>query len=41
MYRPIAVLVISLALGAADQSQAQPKNQLGKVDLQNSCSPGV
>jgi tetratricopeptide (TPR) repeat protein len=40
-YRPIAVLVISLALGVADRSQAQPKDQLGKVDFQNSCSPGV
>ena len=40
-YRSIAVLVISLALGVADQSQAQPKDQLGKVDFQNSCSPGV
>ena len=26
-YRSIAVLVISLALGVADQSQAQPKDQ--------------
>src|SRR3989449_9645614 len=40
-YRSIAVLVISLALGVADQSQAQSKDQLGKVDFQNSCSPGV
>src|SRR5712691_7225937 len=40
-HRSIAVLVISLALGVADQSQAQSKDQLGKVDFQNSCSPGV
>ncbi len=31
----IAVLVISLALGVADQSRAQSKDQLGKVDFQN------
>src|SRR5712692_2429957 len=40
-HRSIAVLVISLALSVADQSQAQSKDQLGKVDFQNSCSPGV
>src|SRR6266852_7893590 len=40
-HRSIAVLVISLTLGVADQSQAQSKDQLGKVDFQNSCSPGV
>ncbi len=40
-HRSIAVLVISLALGVADQSRAQSKDQLGKVDFQNSCSPGV
>ena len=40
-YRSHRRLVISLALGVADQSQAQSKDQLGKVDFQNSCSPGV
>src|ERR1700741_3799211 len=40
-YRPIAMLVVALALGTADASQAQPKDQLGTVDFQNSCSPGV
>ncbi len=40
-YRSIAVFVVSLLLGVSAPGQAQPKDQLGKVDFQNSCSPGV
>jgi len=40
-YGSIAVLVASLTLGFSDPGQAQSKDQLGKVDFQNSCSPAV
>ena len=38
-YRAIAVLLISLAL--CTPGFGQPKEQLGTVDFQNSCSPVV
>jgi len=37
----IAVLLVFLLLGIPVFGQAQSKDQLGKVDLQNSCSPAV
>jgi len=37
----IAVLLVFLLLGIPIFGQAQSKDQLGKVDLQNSCSPAV
>jgi len=40
-YSSIAVLVVALVLGISDVARAQSKDQLGKVDFQNSCSPGV
>ena len=40
-YRTIAVLLVSLMLGIPAFGQAQSKEQLGKSDFQNSCSPAV
>ena len=37
----IAVLAVSLVLGVSDLGHAQAKDQLGKVDPQNSCSPAA
>ncbi len=37
----VVVLLVSLILGIPGLAQAQSKDQLGKVDFQNSCSPGV
>ena len=41
MQRTIGVFAISLIAGVAAFGSAQPKDQLGKVDFQNSCSPAV
>jgi tetratricopeptide (TPR) repeat protein len=40
-YGCVAVLVTSLVFGLFGSGQAQSKDQLGKVDFQNSCSPAV
>jgi tetratricopeptide (TPR) repeat protein len=40
-HRPVAVLIAALTLGLTAPALAQPKDQLGKVDFQNSCSPAV
>src|SRR6266850_4676845 len=40
-YSSIAVMVVALVFGVFDPGQAQTKDQLGKVDFQNSCSPAV
>jgi len=40
-YGTIAVLLVSLMLGIPAFGQAQSKEQLGKSDFQNSCSPAV
>ncbi len=37
----IAGLLVALVLEIPGSGQAQPKEQLGKVDFQNSCSPAV
>ena len=36
-----AVLLVALVLGIPASGQAQPKEQLGKVDFPNSCAPAV
>src|SRR6266849_9181803 len=40
-HRTIAVLLVSLMLGIPVFGQAQSKDQLGRVDFHNSCSPAV
>jgi tetratricopeptide (TPR) repeat protein len=37
----VAVLLVSLMLGLPGSGQAQSKEQLGRVDFQNSCNPAV
>jgi tetratricopeptide (TPR) repeat protein len=40
-HKSLAVVLVSLAIGIPALGQAQSKDQLGKVDFQNSCSPAV
>jgi tetratricopeptide (TPR) repeat protein len=40
-HRWIAALVLAVSLCTVSEGQAQPKEQLGKVDFANSCSPGA
>lgn len=40
-HRFIALFLVLLMLGIPCFGQAQPRDQLGKVDFQNSCSPAV
>ena len=40
-YRVLAMLLLVLVLAPSSESQGQSKDQLGKVDFANSCSPAV